>query len=97
VDLGIKPLGSKPPCRECPHCKALLLPAWWQRCVWVAVSLFLTFAVPAALGIRDLMGLLLAGLICEWPALIYGYILVFKVMPPKYVCKPEVVMTLFQR
>jgi hypothetical protein len=73
VDLGIKPLGSKPPYRECPHCKALLSPVWWQRCVWVAVSLFLTFAVPAALGIRGLMGLLLAGLICEWPALAYGF------------------------
>jgi hypothetical protein len=43
------------------------------------------------------MSLLFAGVLCVFPALVLAMILVFKVIPPKYVRKREAVMTLFQR
>jgi hypothetical protein len=58
--------------------------------------LVLSLAVPAALGIRDLMGLLIAALILVFPAFVLGFILVFKIIPAKYAFKNEV-LTLFQK
>ena len=55
----------------------------------------MSLVVPAASGIRDIMGLLLAGLVCVFPALVFAYILVFKMIPPKYERKDELV-TLFK-
>jgi hypothetical protein len=43
------------------------------------------------------MGLVLAGLVCVFPALAEAYILVFKTIPPKYERKNQAVITLFQR
>ena len=61
------------------------------------VALVLTFAFPASLGTRDIMGLLIAGLICVFPALVVAYILVFKTIPPKYDWDNRAVTTLFLR
>ena len=61
------------------------------------VALVLSFAVPALLGIRDIMGLLIAALICVFPALVFAYILVFRTIPPKYDWDNRTVTTLFLR
>lgn len=95
LDLAIKSRESKRPLRKCPFCGVALVEVWWQRCLVSAIALILTFAFPAALGIRDIMGLLLAGLVCVFPALICAHILVFKIIPPRYVRK-DLVLTLLQ-
>jgi hypothetical protein len=61
------------------------------------VSLVLSFAVPASLGIRDIMGLVIAALICVFPGIVFAYILVFKTIPPKYDWDNRAVTTLFPR
>jgi len=61
------------------------------------VGLILSFAVPAALGILDIMGMLIVALICVFPAMVVAYILVFKTIPPKYEWNNRTVMTLFPR
>jgi len=43
------------------------------------------------------MGLLLAAVICVYPAIIFAYILVFKFIPPKYQVEESAAMTLFRR
>jgi hypothetical protein len=95
-DLGTKPVGHKPPHTYCPHCGVALVPIWWQRYLFATIGVILSLVFPAILGIRDIMGLLLAGLLCVYPAIIFAYILVFKMIPPKYVTKDEV-LTLFHR
>ncbi len=96
LDLGHKPVGDKPPYIHCPRCGVALVPIWWQRYLFAVIGVILSLLVPSALGIRDIMGLLLAGLVCVFPALVFAYILVFKMIPPKYERKDEVV-TLFKR
>ena len=96
-DLAVHPRGSKPPIYKCPFCGAAITPIWWQRCLVSAVALVLSFAVPAALGIRGIMGLLIAALICVFPAIVCAHILVFKTIPPKYDWNNRVVTTLFLR
>jgi hypothetical protein len=96
-DLGSKPVGSKPPYTSCPFCGVELVPVLWQRILFVGLGLILAFAFPLALGIRGLMPLLFAGVLCEFPALVVAMILVFKNIQPKYARKPGYVMTLFQR
>jgi hypothetical protein len=91
-DLGAKPIGSKPPHTFCPFCGVQLIHVWWQRVLVSALALVLTFAIPASLGIRGIMSLLFAGVLCVFPALVIAMILVFKVIPPKYVRKSEAVM-----
>lgn len=96
-DLAEHPRGSKPPIYKCPFCSAAITPIWWQRCLVSSVALVLAFALPAALGIRDLMGLLIAAMICVFPAIVYAYILVFRTIPPKYDWDNKAVKTLFPR
>ena len=96
LDLAIRPRGSKPPLTKCPHCSVAIVPVWWQRCLVGGLALALSYGVPAGLGVRGLMPLLVAGLIFVFPAIVVSYILIFKVVPPKYVWKNEV-LTLFQR
>jgi len=43
------------------------------------------------------MLLLLAGVVCVYPAIVFGYILVFKFIPPKYERKDELVTLLKKR
>ena len=74
-----------------------LLPIWWQRTLVVALALFLALAFPAFLGLRGVVTLLFAGLVCYFPALVVAMILIFKTVPTKYVMRCEAVMTLFQR
>lgn len=73
-----------------------LIPVWWQRIVWVAVAAILTFTLPALLGMRGI-ALVIGGGLFVFPALGISYILVFMVIPLKYVLKREAVMTLFRR
>jgi hypothetical protein len=96
-DLGAKPFGSKPPYTSCPFCGVPLSHVWWQRILITVLALILTFAFPASLGVRGIMALIFAGLFCCFPALVVAIILIFKIMPPKYVRKSEAVTTLFQR
>jgi hypothetical protein len=96
-DLGAKPIGSKPPYTYCPFCGVPLSEIWWQRILVTALALILTFTFPASLGIRGIMPLLFAGVLCVFPALVVAMILIFKVIPPKYVRKSEAVTTLFHR
>ena|SRR6516162_2125570 len=96
-DLGVKPFGSKPPYTYCPFCGVPLTFIWWQRILVTALGLLLAYGVPASVGIRGIMPLLFAGLLCCYPALIFAIILIFKTMPPKYERKSEAVMTLFQQ
>lgn len=95
-DLGARPFGSKPPHTYCPFCGVRLTFIWWQRILVAALTLVLAYGVPASLGIRGIMTLLLAGLLCCYPALVLAIILVFNTIPPKYVRKSEAVMTLFR-
>ena len=97
VDLGSKPIGSRPPYSNCPSCGVPLIPIWWQRVVFAALGLILSFTIPASLGIGGIIPLLFAALLCIFPAAVLAYILVFKTIPIKYVRKSEAVMTLFQR
>jgi len=60
------------------------------------LGLTLAFGIPAAAGLRGLLPLLVAGLLLVFPATVEAYALIFRVIPPKYVWKNEVV-TLFQR
>ena len=90
------PFGSKPPYTSCPFCAVQLIPIWWQRILAVALGLGLTFAIPASLGIAGVT-LLLAALVLWFPANVLAYILIFKIIPPKYVTKSEAVTTLFRR
>ena len=62
-----------------------------------SVALVLSFAVPASLGVRGIMGLLIAALICVFPAIVFAYILVFKAIAPKYDWNNRAVTTLFLR
>lgn len=62
----------------------------------VTLGLFLSFAIPASLGLIGAT-LFFAALVCWFPATVLGYILVFTVMPPKYVRQKETIITLFQR
>lgn len=96
-DLAVYPRGSKPPIYKCPFCGAAISPIWWQRYLVSAVALVLAYGIPAALGIRDIMGMLIVGLICIFPAIVCAYILVFKTIPPKYDWTNGAVMNLFQR
>jgi hypothetical protein len=95
--LGSKPVGSKSPYTYCPFCGVPLVPVLWQRILIAGLTLILTFAFPAFLGIRGLLPLIFAGLVCVFPALVVSMILVFKKIQPKYATKPGAVMTLFQR
>lgn len=74
-----------------------LVPVLWQRILIAGLCLILAFAFPASLGIRGLLPLIFAGLLCVYPALVVSIILVFKNIQPKYAIKPGAVMTLFQR
>jgi hypothetical protein len=56
----------------------------------------LAWGVPAAAGLRGVLPLSFAALLLAFPATAEAYTLIFKVLPPKYVWKNEVV-TLFQR
>src|SRR2546425_13091893 len=96
-DLGANPIGSKPPYTYCPFCGVPLTHVWWQRILVTVLALILTFGVPASLGVRGIMALIFAGLLCCFPALVVAIILIFKTIPPNYVRKSEAVMTLFQR
>jgi hypothetical protein len=96
-DLGVKPIGSKPPYIYCPFCGVPLTHVWWQRILVSALSLILAYGLPALLGMRGVMTLVFVGLLCWYPALVVAIILIFKTIPPKYVRKSEAVMTLFQR
>lgn len=96
ADLRPKRLETRRPYLECPFCGARIAPIAWQRIPWVTLGLFLSFAIPAALGIRGIT-LLFAALLFWFPANVFAYILVFTAMPPKYVRRTEAVMTLFRR
>jgi phage shock protein PspC (stress-responsive transcriptional regulator) len=72
------------------------MPVWWQRIPWVVLGLFVSFAIPASLGLVGAT-LFLAALVCEFPATVLAYILVFAIMPPKYARQKETVITLFHR
>jgi len=85
---------TQPPYVKCPFCGAPIQPIWWQQTIYALLGLFLSVAFPASLGIRSI-GLVFAALICEIPALVLTYILVFKTIPPKYVRKRETFITLF--
>ena len=65
--------------------------------MFAAVSVVLSLAVPAALGIRGTVTLLLVALICIFPVAVFSYIAVFKIVRPKYVSRNEAVMTLLHR
>lgn len=97
IDIGSRPTGSKAPFTRCPRCGVSITPIWWQRYLFASFGLVVSVAVPAALGIRGILALVLAALVCIYPALILAYVLVFKVMPPKYELKPGEVVTLFHR
>jgi hypothetical protein len=96
-DLGSKPVGSKPLYACCPFCAVQLVPVLWQRILIVGLCLILSVAFPLSLGIRGILPLIFAGLLCEFPALVIAMILVSKTIQPKYARKPGYVMTLFQR
>jgi hypothetical protein len=96
-DLGSKPVGSKPPYIYCPFCAVQLVPVLWQRILVVGLCLILSFGFPLSLGIRGILPLILAGLLCEFPALMVATALVFNTIQPRYATKPGAVMTLFQR
>src|SRR5690242_18119323 len=52
ADLRMKVSGFRPLLSECPYCQAQILEIWWQRLLWVLLGLFLSWAVPEALGLR---------------------------------------------
>src|SRR5262249_26100772 len=83
-DLTIEPR-VKPPLDKCKFCGAALAVIWWQRYLFAAISVLLSLAVPAALGIRGIVALLFVALVCIFPVAVLSYILVFKIIPPKYV------------
>jgi hypothetical protein len=85
---------TRPPYVNCPFCCAAIQPAWWQRVVWVAVGFFLAFAFPAWLGLTG-WDVFFVGLCCWFPATVFAYILVFKMMAPKYVRQREPFTSLF--
>ena len=89
---GVK---TRPPYDKCPACGTAIEPIWWQRLLWVLLGLLLSFALPAWLGMGSLL-LIFGALICEFPAHVIAYILVFKTIPPKYVRHEEAFTTLFQ-
>ena len=61
------------------------------------LGLILAYGFPVAIGIRGIVSLLFTGLLCYFPALVLSMILVFKIMPPKYLSKTETVTTLFRK
>lgn len=64
--------------------------------LFVAVGELLAILVPIAFGVPGLLGVLLIASLCFYPAAVVAYILVFKVLPPKYTTKNEV-LSLFHR
>jgi hypothetical protein len=95
IDLGAG-VRTRPPYENCPYCGAPIIPIWWQRIPWVVLGFFLAFAAPASVGLSG-WGVIFAGLLCWFPATVFAYILVFKVMPPKYVRSSQATTTLFRR
>ena len=80
---------------HCPFCGVEIAFVWWQRVVVSTLGLFLTFAIPASLGAGG-FALIFVAVLTVFPSLVLATILVFKTIPPKYVRKPGVPITLFQ-
>lgn len=93
-DLGCSPIGFRPPYQVCPYCGIRLVPTLWQRLVWTLVATILTFAAPMACGFTGFW-ILFTAPIFVFPALVAAYILVFKLIPPRYAVRYEPVTTLF--
>jgi hypothetical protein len=89
-------LKSRPPYDNCPFCAAPIEPIWWQRVAWVTLGLFLSFALPASVGL-GFWDAFFAGFLLWFPATVFAYIVVFTTMPPRYVRRHEAVTTLFRR
>jgi len=87
--------GSNLPIYKCPFCEVAIVPIWWQRYVFVALGLLLSFAAPFALGIRGIMQVLFIALLCIIPCIVAGYFLVFQIIPPRYEHNDTTVTTLF--
>lgn len=94
LDIGFKGLDRR--LRDkCPYCGEPLLPVWWQRLLIAILGLLLSILGAASLGLSSL-ALLLAALVCWFPATALAYILVLSVIPPQYVRRTSS-MTLFGR
>ena len=96
-DLAADPVGSKHLHTYCPFCGVPLSHVWWQRTLVTAIALVLAYGVPAALGVRGIILLLIVGLLLYFPALVLAVVLIFKIIRPKYVRKAGAITTLFQR
>jgi len=79
---------------HCPFCGVEIAFIWWQRVIVSTLGLFLTFAIPASLGAGG-FALIFVAVLTVFPSLVLATILVFKTIPPKYVRKPGVPITLF--
>ena len=64
--------------------------------MFATTGVILAFAVSLILGGRDVLTVLLLACLCLFPASIAAYVIIFKVLPPKYVIDEKVV-TLFRR
>jgi hypothetical protein len=73
-----------------------MMAVWWQRLIVAMTALFLTFGIPACLGMRG-VGLILAAGLCALPCVVLAMFFVFKVVQPRYVRNWGAVTTLFQR
>jgi hypothetical protein len=97
IDLRPTRLERRPLHTHCPFCGAEITFIWWQRVIVSILGLILTYAIPALLGFRGGVTLIFAGVLTVFPSLVLAVILVFKTIPPKYVSKPGVPISLFQR
>lgn len=77
-------------------CKTPIEPVWWQRIAWLLLGVILAFVFPAWLGLTG-WDVIFVGLICYYPATVLAYMLVFIIMPPRYVRQRETFTTLFRR
>jgi hypothetical protein len=62
----------------------------------VAIGFYLEFAAPASLGLGGL-DVFFVGLLCLYPATVFSYIMVFRMMLPKYARRHEAFMALFPK
>jgi len=85
-----------PPYLDCPICGAPIMPVWWQRIPWVALGFLLSYVVPKSIGLSG-WDVFFVGLLCLFPATVFAYIVVFKIMPPRYVERRDSFMTLVRR
>jgi len=72
------------------------MPVWWQRIPWVSLGTVLALGVPAYVGLRGL-SLVIAALLLQFPTMVFAYVFVFTLMPPKYARQKQATLTLFRR